>query len=210
MSFAHLSLGQLFALDVIAVAVLVFAIYVPRHRRRDLVFALVGINIGVLAVTQALSSADVGAGLGLGLFGVLSIIRLRSTELDQAEVGYYFSAIALGLLGGVHVNPGWLNPVLMAAIVLAAAVADHPRLYGAHRQQTLLLDQAYPDETSVLARAEQFLGTEVSRVVVRRVDLVQDTTLVDVRYRIPSRRDAGAHPAGDHAGANLVSSGWGR
>lgn len=67
-------------LDMVALAVLVGALYIPRHGRRDLVAAYIGVNIGVLAVTLLLSSAqELGAGLGLGLFGVLSIIRLRST-----------------------------------------------------------------------------------------------------------------------------------
>ena len=48
--------------------------------------AYIGVNIGVLAVTLLLSSAqELGAGLGLGLFGVLSIIRLRSTALAQGD-----------------------------------------------------------------------------------------------------------------------------
>ena len=70
----------LIACDVAAVLILVFALYFPRHRRRDLVAAYLGVNIGVLAVADALNSTGIGAGLGLGLFGVLSIIRLRSTE----------------------------------------------------------------------------------------------------------------------------------
>ena len=93
----------LFAIDLVAVSLLVFGLYFPRHRRRDLVVAYLGVNVGVLAVASALSTRNIGAGIGLGLalFGVLSIIRLRSTELDQHEVAYYFSALALGLLGAL-------------------------------------------------------------------------------------------------------------
>ncbi|MEU8664032.1 DUF4956 domain-containing protein, partial [Actinoplanes philippinensis] len=84
--------------ELVAVTVLVFGLYFPRHRRRDLVVAYFAVNIGVLAVADALRTSGAGAGLGLGfaLFGVLSIIRLRSTELDQHEVAYFFSAQALG------------------------------------------------------------------------------------------------------------------
>jgi len=89
----------LFAIDLAAIAVLTFGLYFPRHRRRDLAVAYLGVNIGVLAVAGTLASSTVGAGLGLGLFGVLSIIRLRSTELAQTEVAFYFAALALGLLG---------------------------------------------------------------------------------------------------------------
>ena len=79
------------AADLIALAVLVGALYAPRHSRKDLMAAYIGVNVGVLAVTLLLSTASVAAGLGLGLFGVLSIIRLRSTELAQHEVAYFFA-----------------------------------------------------------------------------------------------------------------------
>ena len=88
----------LFVIDIVAVSLLVFGLYFPRHRRRDLVVAYLGVNVGVLAVAGAMSSSSVGAGLGLGLFGVLSIIRLRSTEIDQHEVAYYFC-------GAAYANP---------------------------------------------------------------------------------------------------------
>ena len=83
------------AADLIALAVLVGALYAPRHSRKDLMAAYIGVNVGVLAVTLLLSTSDnVGAGLGLGLFGVLSIIRLRSSSLAQGEVAYFFAALA--------------------------------------------------------------------------------------------------------------------
>src|SRR3954465_15490303 len=103
----------LYAADIVAICLLVLGVYFPRHRRRDLVIAYLGINVGVLAVSGALASSSVGAGLGLGLFGVLSIIRLRSTELDQPEVAYYFSALALGLLGGLGTTDSVLPYLLM-------------------------------------------------------------------------------------------------
>ena len=72
-------------IDLLAIAVLTFGVYFPRHHRRDLVVAFLGVNVGVLAVSMVLGSTTVGAGLGLGLFGVLSIIRLRSSEISQTR-----------------------------------------------------------------------------------------------------------------------------
>lgn len=85
-------------IDVLAISLLVFAIYFPRHRRTDLVVAFLGVNIGVLGVAVTLATQEVGMGLGMGLFGVLSIIRLRSSEISQTEVAYYFAALAIGLV----------------------------------------------------------------------------------------------------------------
>ena len=93
--------GDDHAADLVAITLLVFAMFVPRHGRRDMVVSFLVVNIAVFAVAAALSVSTVAAGLGLGLFGVLSIIRLRSEELGQHEVAYYFAALALGLLGGL-------------------------------------------------------------------------------------------------------------
>ena len=46
---------------------LTFGVYWPRHRRRDLVVAFLGINMGILAVAALLASSAFSAGLGLGL-----------------------------------------------------------------------------------------------------------------------------------------------
>ena len=90
----------LFAFDIVAITVLAYGVYFRRHRRRDMLLAYAGLNIGVMAVSLVLVNNAAGLGLGLGLFGVLSIIRLRSSELSQEEVAYYFVALALGLLAG--------------------------------------------------------------------------------------------------------------
>jgi hypothetical protein len=172
----------LFLIDLVAVSVLVFGLYFPRHRRRDLVTAYLGVNVGVLAVAGALSTATVGAGLGLGLFGVLSIIRLRSTELDQHEVAYYFSALALGIIGPLSSGDPWLPPALMALVIVVMYLGDHPRLFRGYRRQTVVLDEALADETALVARLERLLGARVHAARIERVDLVTETTVVEVRY----------------------------
>lgn len=169
--------------DLIAIAVLTFGIYFPRHHRRDLVVAFLGVNIGVLAVSIVLGSSTIGAGLGLGLFGVLSIIRLRSTEISQHEVAYYFAALALGLLSGLSGSISWLTIGLMALMVATLFVGDHPALFGRYRSQTVQLDVAHTDEEALRSHLEMLLNGRVANLSIKHVDLVNDTTLVEVRYR---------------------------
>lgn len=177
----------LFAADIVAIAILTFGLYFPRHRRRDLVTAYVGLNVGVLAVSGALASSNVGAGLGLGLFGVLSIIRLRSSEIAQHEVAYYFAALALGLLGGLGGSGAAIavNIGLMALIVVAMAFADSPHLLGRYRSETVVIDRAIANEADQKAYLEDLLGGRVRSITVQRLDLVNDTTVVGVRYEVP-------------------------
>jgi len=173
------------AIDLVAISILTFALFFPRHRRRDLVVSYLAVNVGVLAVATALGSGAVGVGLGLGLFGVLSIIRLRSFEIGQREIAYYFVALALGLLAGVPVSPAWLAPTLMVVMLTALWVGDHPRLFPGYRTTMITLDRAFVNEADTIAHLEALLGSRVHRVVTRKVDLVSDTTSVEVRYEVP-------------------------
>lgn len=172
------------AADLIAISVLTFGIYLPRHRRRDLVTAYLAVNVGVLAVTVALSSSTASMGLALGLFGVLSIIRLRSSELAQHEVAYYFCSLALGLLGGISGTPTGLAIALMVVLVAVTAIGDHPRLLTGYRHHTMVLDRAITDERELRSYVESLLHAQVHSISVGRTDLVHDSTVIDVRYRI--------------------------
>lgn len=174
-----------FAIDLVAISILTFAIYFRRYRRADMVVAFLGLNVGVMAVAVALSgTTTLGAGFGLGLFGTLSIIRLRSSELGHQEVAYYFAALALGLIGGVEISPTWLSYALPTAIVVAILVGDHPRLFRGYRHQIITIDRAIADETELLRHLEDRLGARLQRIQPVKLDFVNDTTTVDVRYRI--------------------------
>ena len=176
--------------DLVALAFLVGALYIPRHGRRDLVAAYIGVNVGVLAVTLLLSTSDnVGAGLGLGLFGVLSIIRLRSSSLAQGEVAYFFAALALGLLGGIKSHL-IIVAILMALILASLWVGDHPALMRHNRNQVVTLDRAISDENELITELEDLLGAHVRSVDLKSLDLVNDTTIVEVHYRLRPRSRA--------------------
>jgi len=182
------------AIDLVAIGLLTFGLYFRRHRRRDLVVAFLIVNVGVLAVTEVLASSTVGAGLGLGLFGVLSIIRLRSSEIAQHEVAYYFASLALGLLAGMTTTLSLLNISLMALILVVIFVGDSPRLLRRYRQQVIVLDRAIADETALIAHLEGLLGARVHGISVQQLDLVDDTTTVDVRYQLADRSVASSPP----------------
>jgi Domain of unknown function (DUF4956) len=190
-----MDLFAIVAIDLIAIALLSFGIYYPRHRRRDLAVAFVGVNVGVLAVSMVLAGTTVGAGLGLGLFGVLSIIRLRSREIEQSEMAYYLAALALGLIAGLSTTVTWLPVGLMALVVGVLAVVDSPALLRRSREQTLVLDRAYTDEEAARRAVEELLGSPVHRLTVRNLDLVSDTTTVDIRYSVPPTGAARTHEA---------------
>jgi len=193
-------------IDLVAIVLLAFGIYFQRYRRREVMVAMIGLNVAVVAVSAALSSASVGLGLGLGLFGVLSIIRLRSSELSHSEVAYYFVSLAMGLLAGLAFDPTRLGQLLIGLLVVVMFLADHPALFRGYRHQVLTLDRAITDEKELQTELATLLGAEIKQFTVQRVDQVRDTTLVDVRYRVrnaaPLARDTASEPTAHDALAN--------
>lgn len=187
--------AAMIGVDLVAIAILTVGLYFPRHHRADLVAAFLGVNVGVLAVTLVLMDASVGMGLGLGLFGVLSIIRLRSSEISQHEVAYYFAALAIGLISGMSATATPMTMGLIALVLLSLAVGDSPRLWGAYRSQLVQLDRAVIDEGDLRSALVALLGATVTDVQVVKLDLVNDLTVVEVRYRVArGSRIAGTDP----------------
>jgi hypothetical protein len=191
---------QVIAADLVAITLLTFGVYFPRHHRRDLVVAFLGVNCGVLSASIALGASTISLGLGLGLFGVLSIIRLRSYEIAQHEIAYYFAALALGLLGGLSKSLSPLTLGLMALVIGALYVGDHPWLFRRYREQTVRLDGAYIDETTLRPHLETLLNGRIVNLSIKQVDLVNDTTLAEVRY-VAARARVARQPGMERVGA---------
>ncbi len=176
--------------DLLAIGLLVLLFYLPRGGRRELVGNLLVTNVGVMAVATAMATGTIGAGLGLGLFGVLSIIRLRSEELSHREIAYYFAALSLGLLGGLGSLPIAWGAGLMVLVLAAIAVGDHPRIVGHSRCLELVIDRAITEPDALSAYVRTRLGAHIDELTVRRIDLVNDTTAVRVRYSPETPRSA--------------------
>ncbi|MFG1945524.1 DUF4956 domain-containing protein [Nonomuraea sp. NPDC048826] len=177
-------------MDLAAIVTLAYGLYYRRHHRRDLLFAYVALNTGIFAVVSLMLVQRVDLAVGFGLFGVLAIIRLRSAEITQQEIAYYFIAIALGLVNGIAAAWPLTALFLDAALLAVMYVADHPRLLGRTCQQVVTLDVVHTDPALLRADLESRLGGRVLQCVVTQVDYVRDVTVVDVRYEAPAERRA--------------------
>ncbi|WP_184585367.1 DUF4956 domain-containing protein [Lipingzhangella halophila] len=169
--------------NLVAIAVLAYAIYFVRHRRADLMFAFVALNVGVFAISALMFNQQVELAMAFGLFAVLSIIRLRSDEISQREVAYYFVSLALGLVNGIGASTPLAAVGLSLLLLATMYVADHPRLARGMEWRTLVLDTVHGCDQELRADLQRRLNGRVLRVMVNEVDYVRETMTVDVRYR---------------------------
>ena len=172
------------AINATSIAVLAFLLYFSRHRRREPVVGYLAFNASLFAVSSALSSSvTLNVGVGFGLFAVLSIVRLRSDESSQSEIGYTMVALVLGLTNGLPGLGGDVKIVFSAFLVGVMFIADHPRLVRHRQYQRLkmLLDVVIVDESRLRDEVSRRLGAEVRQLTVTEIDYVRETMRLDVR-----------------------------
>lgn len=171
------------AVDVVALTALLGLLTLRRRGGHDLVVACASFNVGLFAVAQVISGADLGLGAGFGLFAVLSIIRLRSELFSNTQLAYVFAVLALALATGIPGVPVAAGALLSLLIVGALAVVDAGQAKGATSCSTVTLDKVHPDRTQLVAELEARLHLEVVDLKVLDVDLVRETTKVEVTSR---------------------------
>jgi len=187
------------AVDVCALLALM-VLYARRHEGRELMMVYVCFNVGLFAALVAITAGHFPAGVGFGLFGVLSIIRLRSQPFTTAQIGYFFLVLVLALVNGLSGRDMVLSAALSAVLLVTVYLADHPAMHPTVHTTRLVLDRAYRDSTELRAAVARRVEGTLVDVGITEVDEVRDVTRVVVRYR---RIDQA--PVGDFA-ADLTNA----
>jgi hypothetical protein len=178
------TLLQDFAINAVAIVILAFFIYYLRHRRRDATVGYIATNVSLFVVSAALSSSTtLNVGVGFGLFAVLSIVRLRSDEATQSEIGYTMVSLVIGLMTGLPGLSTDIKIVFSALLVVTMFVVDHPALIKPQQYQKLRieLDRIITDESELQSFVETKIAGKVKRLSVLEIDFVRETMRLDVR-----------------------------
>jgi hypothetical protein len=167
-------------LDLAAIALLVYAIYRRRHRRDDLTVIYAMFNLGLFLAVVVITRGDVGLGVGLGLFALLSMVRLRSETYSNRELAYFFVALVLSLVTAVDIGSLAIVPVLAAIALAGAWVVDHPRVSPRSQRMELTLELVLDDPEALHRQVAGRLGTPIVELRALEIDYVRETTRVEV------------------------------
>jgi len=171
------------ALNLSALFVVVYVSYFRRHRRWDQVVGYTAFNLSLFTVSAALgSSAPLNVGVGFGLFAVLSIVRLRSAESGQIEIGYTMIALVLGLMSGLSGMKFEVKVVFAILLSGSMLIIDNGRWQPIRRRERLRieLDSVITDENDLKTHLVSLLGVTPVLFDVRSIDFVRDTMRIDV------------------------------
>ena len=177
------------ALNLVSIFLLVYVIYFRRHRRWDQVVGYVAFNISLFTVSAALgSSGPVNVGVGFGLFAVLSVVRLRSDESGQIEIGFTMVALVLGLMAGLPGMEFGIKVLFAALLVISMFLVDMGAIGRRYRYARVKveLDRIIHEEEALHDHLRSTFGKAVKSVSLRSVDMVRDTMTLDVVFHTES------------------------
>jgi hypothetical protein len=179
MNFADLAIAVV--TDVVAIFFFAVAVYFRRHTRKDLAVVFSFFNICLLVAVLVIQMTEVNAALGFGLFGILSIIRLRSEPFSNGEIGYFFGALVLALLNGIGTPHPALTVGLNVLVVAAIYVLDHPRVLKSAERLHVTLDQIHTDPEALKAILSERLHATVTQCTIASIDYIRDSMELEVQ-----------------------------
>jgi Domain of unknown function (DUF4956) len=178
-------------LDVVMMFLLVGWLYRRRVAAPEMALVFTALNVGLLAAVLTIGSGDFPTGIGFGLFGLLSLVRLRSAAFTLKDVAYTFVALVLALVNGLPERNVLLVISLDLVLLGAVWLVDDSRSSAPTQVMRMVLDRALTEPGEVGAEVARRLGTAPVSVAVEDVDFVRDITRVIIRYTVA---DAEAAP----------------
>ena len=177
------TLGRL-GLDVLSMLVLVGWLYRRRSAAPEMALLLSALNIGLFAAVVAIGTGSFPTGVGFGLFGLLSLVRLRSAAFTLKDMAYTFVALVLGLVNGLPERNIGVVVFLDLILLVVIWMTDETRVGTTSRVMRLTLDSVVTDLAEVRAEVVRRVGVEPQAVSVVDVDFVRETTRVMVRHAV--------------------------
>jgi hypothetical protein len=174
-------------INIVAVSILVWAIYFKRYRNKQMAVSMIMMNIAIFSVMGIITNESFGVQAGLGLFAILSIFRFRSKNFEQMDITYFFSTVAIAIITAAAPVEGIGAPVFVAdaVVLLAAFFFDYEGTLGRLHTTEVCLDHIPEylfDEKRAVRELSSMFGVSISRFTVAEVDYVKDTATVEISF----------------------------
>ncbi len=173
-------------IDLIAVLLLLFGLFYPRYRDKELVTAGALFNIFAFSVLSILSLVSFSIAAGFGLFAILALFSLRSEQISKTEIAYFFGSISIAVICSIQGTSLQLVGIIIGFILLCVWIIDHPRILKAAYSIKVTLDKI--DKTALsnheIMRVElsERLGVDVRSYQILALDYIRDMASIKVNY----------------------------
>ena len=179
-------------INLVVVAIIIDRLYYPKSKRRDFYFTFMLISIAIFFIVFFMifvleeMKGKTSLGIGIGLFGIFSIMRYRTDAMPVREMTYLFVIIALSLVNAISEGVPMIELAITNLIFLVAVWFFEWRLKVLPSKiiQYDKIDLIAPErKKELIADLEQRLGLDIVQVEVGAVDFIRDMAMVKIRYR---------------------------
>ena len=195
-----------FAVCMFANWIIVHFLYFKKAKRRDFYFTFMLISVALYFLVYMMMGMDRGKatmGVGLGLFGIFSIMRYRTDAMPVREMSYLFVVVCLSVVHSMASSLGVdefgqltgtpLHELICIDIIVIIAVAICERLLKSEASKVVQYDRIElikPERREeLIADLQQRLGLKITNVKVGAVDFLRDMAVLRIYYEGPDSGD---------------------
>ena len=166
-------------------------LYYAKSHRRDFRFTFMLIPVAIFLIVFFMifvledMKGKTSMGVGIGLFGIFSIMRYRTDTMPVREMTYLFVTIALAVVNAVSVDVPFAEVILTNVLVAAAVWVGEKQL----KSNTTKLVQYDRIELIVPERRQELiddlqarLGLNVTNVEIGAIDFLKDMAMLRITY----------------------------
>ncbi|MBR3472891.1 MAG: DUF4956 domain-containing protein [Prevotella sp.] len=187
--FAHMLVR--FFISVVFSWVIIDRLYFRKSQRREFYFTFMLISIAIFFLVFFMifvledMKGKTGIGIGIGLFGIFSIMRYRTDTMPVREMTYLFVLISLSVVNALASTMSLAELVATNTIILLAVWVCERNLkfQSAKLVQYDRIELIKPEcRQQLIEDLEQRLGVKIVKVEVGAVDMLRDMTVIKVFY----------------------------
>ncbi len=178
---------------------IVHFLYFKKSKRRDFYFTFIIISMAIFFLVYLMMGLDRGKatmGVGLGLFGIFSIMRYRTDSMPVREMTYLFVVVCLSVVHAIAEPFGVDNTgkmvgtplieLLIIDVITIVVIMFFERFLKVVASKLVQYDRIElikPERREeLIADLEERLGLKVIAVRVGAVDFLRDMAVLRVYY----------------------------
>jgi len=175
--------------------VIIDRLYYKKARRRDFYFTFMLISVAIFFLVYFMMGMDRGKatmGVGLGLFGIFSIMRYRTDTMPVREMTYLFIIVCLSVVHAmvdIESTPDVFGDFLRLAIIdVICIIAIFMCESQLKIMNTKLIQYDRPElckpenKEKLIADLEERTGLKIKKVEVGGFDFLKDSVVLRVTY----------------------------
>ena len=180
-----------FGLSLVVTFILVHCLYYPKSKRRDYYFTFMIISVAIFFLLFYMTFALEGIkskktmGIGIGLFGIFSIMRYRTDTMPVREMTYLFSIIALSVINAIAANISIPELLIanVAVLIITFICETSLKLRSTKTINYDRIELIKPEcHDELKADLEKRTGLEIIKIEIGDIDFLKDMAKIKIYY----------------------------